>query len=357
MKQRLFSVFCLALSLLLLAGCSLFEEPLPTGAVPSDTPDTPTYTAATEPPTEPVTEPITEPTDTAESAVIIPALVGLDMSVVQDMFLPLTEVTFQYVAYPAPEGTIVDASFAGIRTETEYHIDPHSPLLLTVSTGTSREDVKVPEGDRTMYLTFDDGPIAENTIAILDVLDQYDIKATFFVLGYNVNKNPDLLREIAARGHVIACHSYSHDYDYIYESAENMQADLEKWEATVEKVLGYVPEEKIFRCPGGSSLAKNEEVLDYLCKKGYRIFDWNAVNDDCMLHTRGEGVTPEEFIKDRVVSSTDYSLKMKTVPHIMLMHDTYRETPALLPWMIDYLTDLGCTFDTLDKLPGSWTHG
>ncbi len=357
MKRFSLSLLCFILVLSLLCGCSLFGETVPVGA-DTDAPDKGSDTL-------PVSDTEPSPSDTVETtpavteppALVIPNLIGMDVSETETLFLPGVEVIYHYTSYPAPVGTVVDATFSGITTETEFHIDPDSTLTLHVSTGTARENVTVAKDDRVMYLTFDDGPILANTGNILDVLDEYNIKATFFLVGYAIDRNPDLVREIHARGHKIGCHSYSHQYATIYESAENMKADVEKWEAAIEKALGFVPEERLFRCPGGSSLMKNEEVLQFLLEKGFRIFDWNSVNDDCMMHTRPAGMTPEDFMKDRVISSTAYSLKLPNVPHIMLMHDTYSQTADLLGWTIEYLAEQGFTFGTLDALPGNWRHG
>ena len=124
----------------------------------------------------------------------------------------------------------------------------------------------------------------------------------------------------------------------------------------MENALGFVPAERLFRFPGGSSTAKSPAIEQMLAEEGFRSFDWNAVNNDCMQHTRPSGMTVDEYIKDSIVSSVAYSLRMKNSPHILLMHDTYLQTMELLPWTIEYLTELGCTFGTLDELPGSWLH-
>ena len=135
-----------------------------------------------------------------------------------------------------------------------------------------------------------------------------------------------------------------------------MFSEIQAWEKAVTDALGFLPEERLFRFPGGSTTCKNEEIEPALAETGLRMFDWNMVNNDCLLHTRPKDMSAEDYIKDSVISTYKYSLTLKGSPKIVLMHDTYAETAEFLPWMIEYLTEKGCTFGTLDALPGSWLH-
>ena len=81
---------------------------------------------------------------------------------------------------------------------------------------------------KTMYLTFDDGPYMENTERVLEVLKKRNIKATFFLVGENVERNPEMAKRIAQEGHTIGIHCYSHDYKAIYESVDSYVEDFEK---------------------------------------------------------------------------------------------------------------------------------
>lgn len=80
---------------------------------------------------------------------------------------------------------------------------------------------------KTVFLTFDDGP-SDNTVKILDLLDQYGAKATFFVTGTNITGREALLKDIVQRGHTLAVHTYSHDYKAIYASVEAFLDDFSK---------------------------------------------------------------------------------------------------------------------------------
>ena len=107
-----------------------------------------------------------------------------------------------------------------------------------------------PEWDeKIVYLTFDDGP-SDNTKKILDILDQYKVKGTFFVTGNNQKKN-DLIRLAYEKGHSIGLHTYTHDYASVYASEENYFKDLQEIPDMVENVTGE--KSCLIRFPGGSS--------------------------------------------------------------------------------------------------------
>lgn len=179
---------------------------------------------------------------------------------------------------------------------------------------------------KTMYLTFDDGPSTENTNAILDILKAHDIKATFFVVGENVRKNPETARRIAAEGHTIGIHCNSHDYEKIYASAESYLQDFEQARQTVLEITGV--DAQLFRFPGGSVNAYNEEVreeiVEEMTQKGYIYFDWNASLEDAVKKS-----TPEELIANAVEST----LGRKKV--VMLAHDVVPNTVLCLEEMLE----------------------
>lgn len=179
---------------------------------------------------------------------------------------------------------------------------------------------------KTMYLTFDDGPSEENTNAILDVLKEKNIKATFFVVGENVEKHPEIARRIVEEGHTIGIHCYRHDYDALYASPEAYMEDFEKAYRIVYETTGV--EVKLFRFPGGSQNDYNKkvykEIIRRMTEEGFIYFDWNASLEDAV--TRGE---PEVLIEN-AASST---LKRKKV--VMLAHDTVHATAVCLDDLID----------------------
>lgn len=132
-----------------------------------------------------------------------------------------------------------------------------------------------------VYLTFDDGP-SENTYSILSYLEQYDIKATFFVVPTRTDGCYEKLRAIARAGHSIGVHSASHVYKDIYSSVEAYLEDFhEAWEIIYD-ATGIKSE--LFRFPGGSVNDFNVETRDHIIqemtRRGFRYFDWNVDSND-----------------------------------------------------------------------------
>lgn len=179
---------------------------------------------------------------------------------------------------------------------------------------------------KTMYLTFDDGPSAENTAAVLDILKERNIKATFFLVGENVEKHPEIAKRIVEEGHTIGIHCNRHDYEQIYTSADAYVEDFEQAQKIVYEVTGV--EAKLFRFPGGSINAYNEEVyediIEAMTKKGYIYYDWNASLEDAVSKS-----TPESLLANGVEST----LGRKKV--IMLAHDVIYNTSLCLNDLID----------------------
>ena len=201
--------------------------------------------------------------------------------------------------------------------------EPYRDFVMTYTvTDTSgntceiKRNVSVEVGDhqKVMYLTFDDGPSAY-TKRLLDVLDKYNVKATFFVTGNNLNY-ADMIGEAYRRGHTIALHTYTHDYS-IYRSAETYYADLQKIQDLVVEQTGQ--EAKIVRFPGGTSNTTSAKyckgIMSFLAedleKKGYLYCDWNVSSGD------GGGAFDEETVINNVIN---FSAGVRKA--IVLQHDS-----------------------------------
>jgi len=191
------------------------------------------------------------------------------------------------------------------------------------------EEIKTYNQSKVVFLTFDDGPSENVTPAILDVLDEYEIKATFFVLGNMCEKNPDVLKDVYTRGHSIGNHSYTHNFKKLYKDEESFLNELTMTEDVIKQNLGdeYVP--RLFRFPGGSFEDYKQEYMDVLDEKGYVSVDWNAVTGDA------EVVSPTY---DGTLERMKATVKGKSNV-VLLMHDsaTKHETVEALPAVIDYL--------------------
>ena len=288
--------------------------------------------------------------------VILPSLIGCHRDNICVTALSNIDIVFEEDWYPLPAGVVYAASFTGEMTEDTFSVLAGTTLTLHVSRGMSPYISILTEESRRVYLTFDDGPHSANTASILDTLDEYGIKATFFMVGSYIDRYPEIVRDVYERGHKIGCHSYSHSYNSIYKNADSMMTEVQKWEDAVTKAIGHVPPERLFRYPGGSTNCGKSAIHNALLQAGYRIFDWNALNNDCLLHTRPSDKSDLDFMKESFIETVAYSFRLKSTPHIILMHDSYAQTAELLPWIIEYLQSLGCTFGTPDELPASWHY-
>ncbi len=166
--------------------------------------------------------------------------------------------------------------------------------------------------DKRIYLTFDDGP-SRNTDKILDILKEYDVKATFFVVGKTDEESVRAYQRIVAEGHTLAMHSYSHKYSEIYASKESFEQDLRQLQEYLYQITGVWP--RFYRFPGGSSNTVSkvdmQELIEYLNESGITYFDWNIASGDAISGQLG---------KDTIVNNCIGGIKAKQ-ECMILMHD------------------------------------
>ncbi len=264
-------------------------------------------------------------------------------------------------ANPAPAGQVFAIEYAGVTDGERYYINRAVPVTLYVS---SQKPAKTAaQGDNLVYLTFDDGPTLSDTRELLDVLDLYGVKAAFFVTGEAVRKYPESAREIASRGHLLGCHSVSHNYEKIYANAAALEAEMIEWENII-KDAGIPLKEKLFRFPGGSvgsylTAYKRQTMTEMLTQRGYHIYDWNVVTNDSLLKLRPEGTNTYDYIRETFAETLASCVRENRgksgAPVIILMHETVPETVDLMPWLLEYLIGEGYTFSSLDQMGASWT--
>lgn len=195
-------------------------------------------------------------------------------------------------------------------------------------------------GNKTIYLTFDDGPGA-HTARLLDILKKYNVKATFFVTGYD-NRYNDLLKREAEEGHTVGLHSYTHNYGIIYSSIDAYMEDLLKIQNKVKEYTGI--ESTIIRFPGGSSNTISRryrtKIMSDLTKKveevGFRYFDWTIMSGDA-------GNTKDP---NKIVENVTSSIK-EDQPNVVLMHDIKSYTVDSVERIIEYGLANGYTFAPL----------
>lgn len=190
------------------------------------------------------------------------------------------------------------------------------------------------ENVKHVYLTFDDGP-SENTGTVLDILKQYNVKATFFVIGKTDQASLDLYKRIVDEGHSLGIHSYTHKYTQVYASMESFQNDVLSLQAHLKSVTGK--DVHLYRFPGGSSNKVSkvpiEDCIRFLSENGFTYFDWNATNGDAT----GRDMPVEEMVSSVVTELDKY--QNLTV----LMHDGSgkQKTVEALPAIIEQLQARG----------------
>lgn len=183
---------------------------------------------------------------------------------------------------------------------------------------------------RKVYLTFDDGP-SSNTDNILDILDTYGVKATFFVTGKEGAKAEASYRRIVEEGHTLGMHSYTHDYSVIYASEEAFMEDMEKLQRYLYDVTGM--QSTYIRFPGGSSNKVSDVDMRLLItdvhEAGMEYFDWNVSSQDAS----SKPLTKEEIL-DNCLNSIERFQNC-----IILMHDAGSKdsTVEALPELIEHI--------------------
>ena len=203
-------------------------------------------------------------------------------------------------------------------------------------------------GEKIVFLTFDDGASTTVTPEILKVLDQEGVKATFFLTGENIERGGDRARKLVKQefnsGHALANHSYTHDYKYLYPNRtldlEAFKADFKRTDDLLKEIISPYFSTRVIRCPGGHMSWKGMDALDtYLDENNMASIDWNALNADA------------EGRKKDAQGLVDYAIKSSEGKEmvVLLMHDTYgkEETAKALPQIIKYFKDNGYKFKTL----------
>lgn len=203
-------------------------------------------------------------------------------------------------------------------------------------------------GEKIVFLTFDDGTSTTVTPKVLKILDQYNIKATFFLMGKNIDNGGDAAKELVKEeynsGHAIGNHSYSHDYNILYPgrtlNLESFKEDFNKNTKLLKAILGDDFSTRVIRCPGGYMSWKGMNQLDgYLNDNNMTYIDWNALSKDA----EGKKKNADELFQNAVDTSKNKEIV------VLLMHDTYgkEETAKSLPKIIEYFKNSGYEFKTL----------
>lgn len=260
------------------------------------------------------------------AAIVIPAcvsiLLGIRVVSLQNRIKELEETVALY------ENEAEDAM--GIYTTADIEKSSRNTIL----TGELSEEEQWDSYQKKIYLTFDDGP-SQSTDEILDILKEYDVKATFFVVAKMGEQPAKAYQRIVAEGHTLAMHSYSHKYDEIYASKESFIEDVEMLQEYLYQVTGVWS--RFYRFPGGSSNTVSnvdmQELIAYLDESGITYFDWNV---SC-----GDAAGPRTSVDTLVENSVGGLDNLNTC--VILMHDATEKktTVEALPEIIQRIQERG----------------
>lgn len=167
--------------------------------------------------------------------------------------------------------------------------------------------------EKCIYLTFDDGPSDRVTPKILDVLNEEDVKATFFIVGKNAMLRKYLIRREYEEGHCVAVHSFSHVYKEIYSSPQALMADINACNDVIEEITGE--RSRVYRFPGGSFTVSAEMIAE-VRRNGFNYIDWNASTCDAELY--------HPTAADLIKAAKDTPANRSHI--ILLSHDTTDKT-------------------------------
>lgn len=233
------------------------------------------------------------------------------------------EESGQPIAAYAADGDILNISGEAVNDDEAADIVAVAAIENQIIWG---EEESQNGGIKRVYLTFDDGP-SSNTDKILDILSEYDVKATFFVVGKE--NYTGQYKRIVDEGHTLAMHSYSHVYNEIYSSPDAYKQDLNKLRTYLYEITGV--ECDIVRFPGGSSntISKVDmhTLIEYLDSEDMVYFDWNVSSGDASGTSKSA-----EQIASNVLDNID-----KYNNAVVLMHDAAEKTSTVeaLPMIIE----------------------
>ena len=246
------------------------------------------------------------------------------------------ESTTEYIAQ--------DSSSTESATEQTTVTEESSSQQSTEEESTTEESTTAEplKDGKYAYLTFDDGP-SSNTMQILDILDNYGVKATFFVNGHTGEVMEERYKAIVDRGHAIGIHTYSHDYNNVYGGLDKFEEEIVSLRKYILEVTGK--DTTLFRFPGGSSNTRTDDIKPYiqwLNDNGYVYWDWNSSSGDASS-TKPSAAQ----IVANCMEQADAGYKNL----VILMHDTRPKdtTVEALPALIEALQARGYEIIAIDE--------
>jgi len=183
---------------------------------------------------------------------------------------------------------------------------------------------------KKVAITFDDGPV-ENTLKILEILDKYNVKASFFCIGKNIEKNPEIFKSILQKGHFVGNHSYSHTRKMGFLSTAKIVEEIQKCDEVAMKIGGV--NLNSFRPPFGVINPNTKKALEIT---GHKVIGWNVRSYDAVLNSK-------RYILNRI-------LKKIKPGDVILLHDSNTQTVDILEQLLLFLETNHYTTLRVDNL-------
>ncbi|WP_129597462.1 polysaccharide deacetylase family protein [Anaerophilus nitritogenes] len=187
----------------------------------------------------------------------------------------------------------------------------------------ARERIEMRKNLKVVYITFDDGP-TPYTKEILDILNQYDSKATFFMLSDRIRNYKSVVREIIAQGNSVGLHGVSHNVNKIYKSEHTVVGEMNQCNEELQKVVGI--RTNLIRVPYGSIPHMKKNYVEAVNTAGYKMWDWNVDSED----SSQKNISPNQ-----ILSNVKKQVKNKNVA-VILLHER-KATVKALPELLKYL--------------------
>ena len=197
----------------------------------------------------------------------------------------------------------------------------------------------IPSKEKVIYLTFDDGPTPEITDKTLDILSQYNVKATFFCIGKNIAENSSIYKRIISENHAVGNHTYNHlngwksiTKEYI-ENTLICEKEIEEFDITSSAV--EKSKSKLFRPPYGKLKPSQGKALQ---KLGYKVIMWDVLARDW------DKATSKESVLNNIINNTENG-------SIVVLHDSIKASKNMLyalPKALDYFTKKGFVFKRIE---------
>lgn len=217
-------------------------------------------------------------------------------------------------------------------------ISQSNSIFIYAKASLDKED-SVKSNEKTIYLTFDDGPAGKVTSDILDILKEKDVKGTFFLIGELVIDNSDLVKRMHDEGHSLGLHTFTHERHLVYKNNNSFLEENLKTQKAIESIIG----KKVFilRFPFGSNNSTytlTNSMVNMLHENGFKIYDWTVDSTDGL----SPNLAPNSIFKKSI--SKDDNI-------VLLMHCGYinKNSAKSLPSIIDYFKNEGYSFKVIDE--------